>query len=285
MLSKNLENPIIVVSVRVYQALLIAYPTKFQKEYGPHMLQVFRDCCLRTFRQGGRYGMLKLWALTLFDLLRSSIEEHLQKETFMTRSKFIRLSGWSLILGAVTLFLFILGTYLDNNVGVVFRRFRDFYEFGFQMSVWATPVLLGIGLLGLRTRYGDEVGSFGKNILLFGAIAGPVINIAGTFYPAIVGDWGWLLPYTGTAVLLACLTIFGIPALSAKPLPRWDSLPIIAGIWYPVIIVLAYIFETVGISYDLGNPAYIAIPLQCILLIILGYMLQADVPEETPAIA
>ena len=227
--------------------------------------------------------MLKLWALTLFDLLRSSIEEHLQKETFMTRSKFIRLSGWSLMLGAVTLFLFILSGYLDDN----FRRLAPFTEFGTQLSIWVTPILLGVGLLGLRTRYGDEVGGFGKNILLLGAVAGPVINITGTAVEN--AGWAWILTITGNAVLLACLSIFGIPALSAKPLPRWNSLPIVAGIWYPVILILYIIFEVAGVSQswidNLTFPASITIPLQCFLLVILGYMLQADIPEETPALA
>jgi hypothetical protein len=288
MISKSLDNLSIMGSVKVYQMLLVAYPTKFRQEYGPHMVQMFRDCCLRAFRQSGTNGMLKLWAITLCDLLRSSIEEHLQKETFMTRSKFIRLSGWSLMLGAVTLFLFILGAYLGDNVYDPFRRLVPLTEFGTQLGVWATPVLLGVGLLGLRTRYGDEVDSFGKSILLFGAIAGPVINIIGITIPPI-GDWGWLLPFTGNAVLLASLSIFGIPALSARPLPRWNSLPIIAGVWYPVLLILVVIFGVIGLTQNwidnLANPAYIAIPLQCVLLVVLGHMLQADLPEEILATA
>jgi len=252
------------------------------------MLQVFRDCCLRVFRQSGKSGMLKLWALTLFDLLRSSIEEHLQKETFMTRSKFIRLSGWSLMLGAVTLFLFILGGYLCENVYDPFRRLVPYTDFGTLLGVWATPILLGVGLLGLRTRYGDQVDSLGKNVLLFGAIAGPVINITGVAFSGIRG-WGWLLPFTGNAVLLACLSVFGISALSAKPLPRWNTLPLLAGLWYPALLILLIIFGVIGLSQDwingLGNPAYIVIPLQSVLLFVLGYMQQAEVPEETAVTA
>lgn len=275
MISKPNENPMIAISVRIYQVLLFVYPTKFQQEYGPQMLQVFRDCCLRAFRQNGTNGMLKLWAITFFDFLHSMVEEHLQKETFMTRSKFIQLSGWSLMLGGVIL---LVGFLVSSTV------------FDFLLSFWTTLVLLGVGLLGLRTRYGDEVGSFGKNILLLGVIAGFVINITGTAIVANVGNWSgpfiWLLPYTGHAVLLACLSIFGISALSAKPLPRWNGLPLIAGIWYPSLVILAYIYEAIGLSQEaLGNPALIGILLQCVLLVVLGYMLQADMLQETPAIA
>jgi len=288
MISKPLENPIIAVSVKVYQVLLAVYPARFRKEYGSHMLQVFRDCCLRAFRQSGKNGMFKLWALTLFDLLRSSIEEHLQKETFMTRSKFIRLGGWSLMLGAVSLFLSILSAYIDSIPYGPLWRIRPFYMAVSELGFWMTPILLAVGMLGLRTRYGEETGNLGKNILLIGAIAGPVITLLG-FIGAEVFDWGWILPFTGTAVLLACLSIFGIPALSAKSLPRWNSLPILAGICYPFLVILVVIFEAIGLSQNwidgLADPAYIAIPLQCILLFILGFMLQADVPEEIPATA
>jgi hypothetical protein len=203
----------------------------------------------------------------------------------MTRSKFIRLSGWSLMLGAVTFFVFILLEFLAIDVYTPYGSMGSYAGFGFLMSVWVTPVLLGVGLLGLRTRYGDEVGSFGKNILLLGAIAGPVINIIGITFPEI-GNWGWLLPFTGNAVLLACLSIFGISALSAKPLSKWNSLPLIAGVWYPLITILVLTNEVTGTpQIPIGTPAFIFIPLQCVLLVLLGYILQAGVLEESPAIA
>lgn len=203
----------------------------------------------------------------------------------MTRSKFIRLSGWSLMLGAVTFFVFILLEFLANDVYTPYGTMGSYAGFGFLVSVWVTPILFGVGLLGMRTRYGDEVGSFGKNVLLVGAIAGPLINIIGITVPQI-GSRGWLLPFTGNAVLLACLSIFGISALSAKPLSRWNSLPFIAGVWYPVFMILILFFEVTGAPQTpLASPAFIIIPLQCVLLVLLGYILQADVLEETPAIA
>ena len=206
----------------------------------------------------------------------------------MTRSNFIRLSGWSLMLGAVTFFVFILLEFLAIDVSTPYGPMGSYAGFGFLLSVWVTPILLGVGLLGLRTRYGDEVGSFGKNVLLFGAIAGPLINIVGITIPQI-DSWGWVLPFTGNAVLLACLSIFGISALSAKPLPRWNSLPFIAGVWYPVIIILVNILEAIGFSQvsqvALATASFIIISVQCVLLVFLGYILQAGVLEETPAIA
>ena len=73
--------PIVVLSVKVYQTLLVAYPTAFRQEYGPQMTEVFRDCCLRAFKHSGRKGIVKLWAITLIDLIQSLVTEHSQKET------------------------------------------------------------------------------------------------------------------------------------------------------------------------------------------------------------
>ncbi|HJW91664.1 MAG TPA: hypothetical protein VJ436_13565 [Anaerolineales bacterium] len=59
---------LVAISVAIYRLLLTFYPTRFRREYGSQMAQVFRDCCLRTYRQSGPPGMFALWAFTLFEL-------------------------------------------------------------------------------------------------------------------------------------------------------------------------------------------------------------------------
>ena len=287
MIEKPMDIPLVSLSVRVYRLLLVAYPAKFKQEYGPHMLQVFGDYCTHVFRQNGVQGMFRLWAVTIFDLFQSLIEEHLQKETFMTKSKFIRLGGWSLMLGAISFFLFILSAHMESNFYDPFRRLQVFYAAGNVLGIWFTPILLGVGILGLRARYGKQTGNFGQNILLTGAIVGPAITLLGIIgSEAHVAEWAWILLFAGNATLLACLTIWGIMTLQTKPLPRWNGLPLIAGFWFPVLLPSALIAEASRVSGDLTlNIATGTIPIQCIALFMLGYMLQADVPEETPAIA
>jgi hypothetical protein len=282
MIGNPMDMPLVSLSVKVYRLLLVAYPVKFKQEYGPHMLQVFGDYCTHVFHQNGVKGMIRLWAVTLFDLFQSLIEEHLQKETFMTKSKFIRLGGWSLILGAVTLFLFILAAHMESNFYDPFRRLQVFYDAGLVLFIWFTPALLGVGMLGLRARYGEQTGNLGKNILLLGVVAGPIITLLGVVgSEALVVEWAWILLYAGNATLLAFLTTWGILALQTKPLPRWNGLPIIAGLWYPVLLSSALIAEANGVPWDLiQNIATITIPLQCIALFVLGYILQADAPQE-----
>jgi len=245
--------------------LLVAYPTKFRQEYGSHMSQVFRDCCLRAFHQIGIYGMLKLWTITLIDLLSSALAEHLQKENEMTKSKFIKLSGWAFIIGSFA-FITILGGSIAGPV--------------------ISSILLAVGMLGLRARYGENVGSFGRNILLIGI---GVAVLAYAVLPMFQGnDIWWILPYAGSAVLLTGLSVFGLVALVRKPLPHVNWLPFFAGIWFPAVYfsILFFVVMNNGAlpfqENSLWTIASIIMSLQFLALCILGLILQDDAPEETP---
>jgi hypothetical protein len=267
MISQPEEHPGVAFSVRIYRALLSAYPTRFQQEYGTHMAQVFRDCCLRTVRQGGTNGMAKLWMVTLLDLLQSVVSEHRQKETEMKKEmkpQDIRMAGGALIAGALILAL----SSISEQV------------MGFLLSM----MLLAVGIFGLRNRYGEQVGGFGKNILLIGVILGSLTSLAGLLGAAV--DPYWILIPAGPAVLFACLALFGVVALYKRPLSRWNALPLLAGIWYPIFVVPAIIETFKGNWYpESANVAIPLIILQCIALSILGYVLITDTPDESAATA
>ena len=68
------------VSSRIYRLLLQAYPGDFRREYGPHMEQVFRDACLKAYRQRGAAGLATLWLRIYYDLWKTSLEERMQAE-------------------------------------------------------------------------------------------------------------------------------------------------------------------------------------------------------------
>jgi hypothetical protein len=283
MMRKSLDHPMVAFSVRVYQVFLIAYPAQFRQEYGSHMIQVFRDGCLRVVRQDGTKGILRFWAVTLLDLIQSVISEHIQKETQMSRemkTEDIRRAGWALILGATS---FVLGFFL----AIAEYSNGDWSLLALLSLVFVSLPLLVFGVLGLRNRYGENVGSFGKNILLIGAILGPLTSVLGFFLMSV--EPLWFVIYTGPAVLFVCLTLFGVVALHTKPLPRWNILPILAGLWYPVII-LSYL----AISLTTGDWSGSRIPdivniilitIQGVALLALGYILKADIPEEKVVIA
>jgi hypothetical protein len=68
---------LLAASERVYRALLAAYPTRFRREYGSDMAQVFSDCCRTAYRCHGLPGLLRLWTYTLLDLLTTAPREHM----------------------------------------------------------------------------------------------------------------------------------------------------------------------------------------------------------------
>lgn len=284
---RSMDAPVIWISTAVYDLLLFLYPARFQREYGPHMTQVFRDCCLRAFNQNGGIGMLELWVLTLFDLARSVVEVHTQKETGMTNSNFIRLSGWALMLTAVIFVVFFVFAYLEETSGVPSGPLQSLYSGADFAVVAASPVLLAVGLLGLRSRYGDSAGGFGKQVLLVGMVAGLALSLA-LILVGIAGEvfftraWAWFAQFAGPGVSMACLALFGIPALSRRPLPRWNGLPLLAGIFYPLLILLYALIEIeIALTGDSPKPGGIAtyatiMTIQCIALLMLGYVLQGD---------
>jgi Clp amino terminal domain, pathogenicity island component len=67
---------LLTASDRLYRALLLAYPAAFRREFGPHMAQVFRDCCHQARQEQGLPGLLRLWLATLSDLATSVRVEH-----------------------------------------------------------------------------------------------------------------------------------------------------------------------------------------------------------------
>jgi hypothetical protein len=278
MASKSMDIDLILLSVKVYQVLLNSYPTRFHQEYGAEMVQVFQNCCLRALRHSGTNGLVKLWAITLLDLIQSVISEHAQKEIEMKREmkpEDIRMAGGALIWGAV---MFIIGT-LSMMGG------PSFYLISVILIIFLSTPLLAVGILGVRNRYSEKVGGFGENILLVGAVLGPLVSLIGLC--GIVNATLWALLVMGPAVLFTCLVLFGFVALYKKPLPRWNAVPVLAGAWYPIAILIILSagpgdFERGSAIYDVlfivMSVLYI---IQGIALVALGYILKSDMPKET----
>ena len=78
----------------------------------------------------------------------------------------------------------------------------------------------------------------------------------------------FLLPYTGPAVLLTGLTIFGLVALIGKPLPHVNWLPFFAGVWFPALYFPVIFFTVMNngalLEYDIWTIGSIFMSLQVI---------------------
>jgi len=270
--SRLIDITPVAVSVWVYRMLLKTYPVRFQREYGSHMLQVFRDYCLRTVRRSGTNGLVKLWVVTLLDLVQSVVSEHTHKEIEMKKEmkpEDIRRAGWMLMVGGI---IFVSAVY---SINTTWEQAISLY--------FLSMILLVFGLLGLRNRYSEKVGSRGV-ILLLGVILGSLTSIVGLIGTSVDENLGFYI-FAGPAVLFICLSVFGLGALFAKPLPRWNVLPLIAGLGYPIFFVAAFFIAEANYWTSWMRAStivdHVLLILPGLALIGLGYILKSDVPEET----
>ena len=73
------------------------------------------------------------------------------------------------------------------------------------------------------------------------------------------------------------LVVFGFMALSSKPLPRWNGLPIAAGIVFPIMLFIGLVLNFVSkFTMAIG----IGLLIQFISMVVLGFILQGDIPKE-----
>ncbi len=199
-------------SDNLYRRFLRAYPAEYRQGFSEDMAQVFRDLCREIYEREGLLGFLELWLTTLFDLLKTAIEERSKEVVQMTKGKFVRLSGWALMLAGATFMLgFAIGgaetSYSDSLGG------RDaFYEYSQLILVPLAMASFTVGMLGMRSRYGAQVGRFGSFSLLIGAIGGAIGFVGALGLYAAQADAGWMVWVFGMLLLLVGLLLFGIAA-------------------------------------------------------------------------
>jgi hypothetical protein len=86
--------------VSIYRILMLIYPPSHRREYGPLMVQLFRDLSRDAFQQGGRLGLARLWLRASSDLLRSACAAHLDAigEVLMTTNATLKPVPWGQVL-------------------------------------------------------------------------------------------------------------------------------------------------------------------------------------------
>jgi hypothetical protein len=106
-------------SVRVYTALLKAYPKQFRCEYGSQMEQVFRDVYWE--RRGSRCRLVLLWIRTLSDLVPTAVAQRIMSHT--NRREAVMQNRRSAVIGFVLLLAplyFVSASLLKYGLGVGF---------------------------------------------------------------------------------------------------------------------------------------------------------------------
>jgi len=194
----------------------------------------------------------------------------------MSKSELIKLSGWAFIAGS---FAFI--TILSNSDPIAIP--------GSVISA----LLLAAGMSSLRMGYGERIGSLGRNMLLLGMF-GPIfwfiaivsmafMNSSGNLTITQIEKGLWILIFGGPAITLLGLTLFGLAALSSKPMARFNWLPVAAGIWYPVFyfFLAGYLFTHNGVYPGQYQMAFNIMHLiQFLALCVFGFILITDTRQE-----
>jgi hypothetical protein len=239
------------------------------------MAQAFRDVCRRDYRRGGLPSMASLWARTSLDLIRTTVEEHIERGIDMSREKFVRWSGWALVAGAILFAAgLILGSFDSFDMDPIGGA-DAIYEYGQAAGLVLGQILFVIGLLGLRAGYASRSGSLGAGLLLL-TVVGSVVSLGGLLILSSI-EAGWEVWMGGYLAMTVTLVIFGIVAMRRRVFSRWNYAPILAGIGIPLLfgIGIAGVDSVNGTAPEWS--ALLAVVMTSVGLILIGYRMQADV--------
>lgn len=274
------------LSLTVYRLLLFAYPPEYRREYGPHMAQVFRDCCLRAFSSGGSPRLLALWLVTALDIVQSVLSEHLQKGFHMSKPRFVQIGAWSLMIGGVALVLGFASEWFSNgpyNPYNYYSRPIDRYlEIG-QIILFPTAILLiTIGIASLYARYALVSGRFIRISLGLSFSGGLLATIC--ILPLLLTEVEsvWIVFTVGLIALFVGLVLFGLAALRGRVMARSNWLPLLAGLYFPAFLLFSWIYEIYTGGW-LEVPTLIEVSgilLTGLGLAVIGFVLLGDLPEE-----
>lgn len=269
----------LLISERLYTALLHLYPKEFRAIYGQQMRLTFREACRVAYHRNGAGGLLALWLPTLFDLFKSALEERArQGEISMSKARLISWAGpLTILVGSIWLVEFI-GDIVLRFGQVEEERYWDlflaFWSFAFILSF--VPLLFA--LMGARLRfhpYASTLGRLGLALSVTGGAGVIVSMLAHLLLSAIAPDPEVReVPWAGYAAVASFWSIwigyilFGVDALRYRLLPRWNLLPGLLG----ATIVLSFGFEWFGVPALLplqwATPSlFISINGACLVLI------------------
>ena len=257
------------VSVRVYRALLAAYPKKFREHYETQMVQVFRDSLREAYQRHSMPGVIDLWLHFCVDLFVTALVERImERSQYMFSPKVIL---WGGLAGAFSGLLWM----VSSSRGV------------------AGILALILGLAGLAALYSRQAGQ-GEKLGLGGfslAIVGTLMLLAtewwfssdffsGPSYLAVnlriernlsLVAQAVLLHSVGLVTLGVGLALLGFATLRAKSLPRWHGLPLGLGLLNILQSITIVLFAYVPLSQ--GRNPFDPWPPQGYTFIVAGFVL------------
>ena len=209
-LKPNKPNPL-ALSVRIYSLLLYVYPASFRREYGHPMAQLFMDEARDTLQRGGTTGLIGLWFLTLFDLLKTAFAEHIWEVFHMSMEKLQRWSGpTATIAGTLWVSLFLIE--VEDNLRI--------------LLFVPTLLFMAVGLAGLYRRLPPSLRL--GNTLAFGvALIGLLLMLAGAIGLSLTDvDLFWTTLVVAFLAVIVGIAGMGVIAISKRTLGRLSFIPL-----------------------------------------------------------
>lgn len=117
-------HTLVSASERVYQAFLVVYPAQFRREYGSHMVQLFRDLCRDAQHQRGLIGLAVVWVRTLPDVLVSLLREW---TTTMQEKASVRMAASMALLVIPVTFVLVNVWQYELGLGLLFNPYDLVY--------------------------------------------------------------------------------------------------------------------------------------------------------------
>jgi hypothetical protein len=284
----------LLVSERLYGALLYLYPKKFRAVYGQQMRLTFRDECRVAYRRNGVGGLLALWLPTLLDLLKSALEERAwQGVTTMSKERLIALAGPLTILVGLVWLVPSIGDLILRTGPARTEKFWDLFLAFRSFAFFLSFVPLLFALIGTRLRFHQAAGVLGRLglALSVAGCAGVIVSMLANILLGRVAQQVGQLSWVNYAAVVCFLSIrigyilFGVDALRYRLLPRWNLLPLLVG----STLVLSLPFEWFGVPAFL--PAqwataflHFAITGTCWVLLGIAMMDPRREPQPTAAI-
>lgn len=210
---KVTESNLLRLSGRLYERLILVYPARFRQEYGPPMVQLFRDELRDTLHESGKAGAVRLWIHALFDLLITAFEEHYWEIQHMWANRLIRHSDLAAFFTAAFLPVALLYLIIGE-------------ELGFRQSVIMGPIivmgivlpfamiLMALGVFSRLPQNGLAIAAYG---LCMAGVAGMILFVsAQAFIDSKVIGTTFLTLELFTRITVSGLALMGVLAISKR---------------------------------------------------------------------
>lgn len=280
----------LLLSERLYGALLYLYPKTFRAAYGQQMSQTFRDACRVAYHRKGLGGLVALWLPTLLDLLKSALEERArQGELAMSKARLITWASPLTILVGSMWVVTSIGDFLFQTGLASDEAFLVIWVIPFFFSF--VPLLFA--LIGTRLRFHQAAGipgRLGLGLSVAGC-AGVIVSVLAHLLLSGLAPAVEQRTWVNYAALVCFLSIrigyimFGIDALRYRLLPRWNLLPLLVG----STLVLSFPFDWFGVPAFFPSQwatpfLHFAITGVCWVLLGIAMMDPRREPQPTAAI-